>query len=121
MTESATKRYGIVLVDVDATLAQYDGTFVEGEIGPPLPGAVEAITKIREKRYVVIFTTRPLKDVQAWAAQHHLEYDGYVQKPTLGPVDARMWCVVDDRAIQFNGDWIETARQLDTFEPWYRR
>ena len=119
-------RRGLVLVDVDATVAEYDGQFIPHVIGRPLAGAREALREIRQRHFLAFFTTRPEADVRAWAAVHEVEFDYYVAKPEV-PADAdatedghRMHVVIDDRAIQYRGSWAEVLAQLANFKPWYR-
>lgn len=52
------KRKPRVCVDLDGVLAKYDGWKGLGEIGPPLEGANEFLTKLSKIAEVVIFTSR---------------------------------------------------------------
>jgi len=62
-----------VLVDVDGTLAKYDGWHGLGVIGDPIDGAVE-FTHVLAKQYsVVIFTTRAHEKSNRKAASEMLK------------------------------------------------
>lgn len=102
-----------LLVDVDGVLAEYSG-FRNGSIGKPIKGAREALEKLREKFKIVLFTTRRKSEVLAWAKKYRIPFDGYVQKPLN-------WLIVDDRAMQFKGDWKETLGAISAFKPWWKK
>ncbi len=52
----------VVAVDVDATLASYDGWKGVTNIGEPLPGAVEFTRQLSEFAKVLIYSTRTSAD-----------------------------------------------------------
>lgn len=100
-----------VCLDLDGTLAEYQGWQGLEHIGQPLPGAVEFVRKVREKARVVIFTTRTKVDmddrpegvtraglaaiVQSWLDKHGFVVDE-VYTGQGKPIAA---VYVDDRAV----------------------
>jgi len=60
-----------VAVDLDGTLAQYDGWKGIDHIGDPLPGAKEFLTALKDKGYSIeIYTTRCNSHVNNQTAHH---------------------------------------------------
>lgn len=93
-----------VAIDLDGTLAAYDGWKGLEHIGDPLPGAQDFVRGIREFAKVVIWTTRSNYDVngpnshfvvKAWLDKHGFEYDEIF----VGPVKPLVAAFVDDRAV----------------------
>ena len=96
-----------VCVDLDGTLASYDGWKGSDHIGEPLSGAVEFTHKLSEFADVVIYTTRTNTDpklgnhegafelLKAWLDKHGFAYHSIYQgqgKPLAA-------AYVDDRAV----------------------
>ncbi len=102
-----------VCVDLDGVLAWYDGWKGLDNIGEPLPGALEFVTKLSEIADVVVFTTRCSLDpgdqagtiiatpeelrtnVTDWLKKHKFPFaDVYI-----GKGKPRAAAFIDDRAI----------------------
>jgi len=121
-----------ILVDVDGTLAHYDGWKGIHHIGDPFPHAKEFLFQLREKFEVAIWTTRCNLDlnqkevpadvhdpqqylidkVKGWLDEHGMEYD------TILPGKPICAGFIDDRAISCRpmeslGDGL-TDEQVDT-------
>lgn len=98
-----------VAVDFDGVLHPY----TEGWIGlvpadePPMPGAVEFLTGLRERGYrMVVFSTRcnhvdGLQGTQEWLQKWGLAE--FFEEVTCDKPAAVAY--VDDRAVRFSGDW----------------
>ena len=101
---------GWIGVDLDGTLAVYDGWIAENHIGVPIPAMVERVKRwIAEGREVRIFTARVAEggrvvqfgaqvvrdSIEAWC-QEHL---GAVL-PITNVKDHGMIALWDDRAVQ---------------------
>lgn len=95
---------GFIGVDFDGTLAYYDGHYVPGKVGPPIPLMVRRVKRwLRMGKEVKIFTARAssanhVVDVPAirrWCKK----YIG-VELEVTGIKDFRMLVFYDDRAIQ---------------------
>lgn len=96
-----------IAVDLDATLAQYDGWKGEDHIGDPIPGAQEFVKALMEIGDVVIHTTRVrtktgatelAKDrINGWLAIHKFPDDVTVWIGRGKPIAS---AYIDDRAIE---------------------
>ena len=99
-----------VAVDLDGTLAEYDGWKGEDHFGSVRPGAVEAMQRLKSQGHkIIIFTTRGDKaKVAAWLEKNDIPYDHINENPnqpksSSGKVIADVY--VDDRAVDARGDW----------------
>lgn len=115
---------GVVCVDFDGTL------FPWGEIDdvkPPYPGAVDTVKALKESGYrIVIFTSR--MSPTWWFAEGWPD-DAYTYVVQRSIVEERLalWKIpwdditsekvpaiayIDDKAIEFRGDWKEIRKRL---------
>jgi trehalose-6-phosphatase len=96
-----------VCIDLDDTLCTHSGDYAKAD---PIPGAQEALTKLRKAGWcVVVYTGRHFNQWQVtvdWLACHGFEYDQIV----FGKPPARFY--IDDRAIRFDGNWDQVCREL---------
>lgn len=97
---------GWIGVDLDGTLAHYDGWKGADHIGPPIPAMVERVQRWRaEGREVRIFTARVscqpaertavMAAIQNWSAEHIGEVLLVTNVKDFGMIE--LW---DDRAVQ---------------------
>ena len=130
MSIEQEKKQGWIAVDLDGTLAHYDGWLGEDYIGPPIPEMVERVKEwIAEGREVKIFTARvgtgrglsPISGmedtvefaerqralIEEWSIQHI-----GVALPVTAQKDYAMGELWDDRAIQVATN---TGRPIVTF------
>lgn len=105
-----------VCLDFDGVIHAHRSPWCGAEVIPdePIHGTREAIAKLREKYRVVVHSARCATEegfqaVQSWLRTHSIEVDGVYQfKPPAS-------IYVDDRAVPFRGDWLQTARDIDEF------
>lgn len=78
--------------------------------------AKEFLAKLNEKFDIKIFTTRNKILESKWVQQHKI--DVYIQDIT----DRKDLCYlyIDDRCINFNGNYQELSQNIDSFQPWYK-
>ena len=118
-----------LIVDFDGVLHWYRQGWLDGSIyDEPSPGAKEAMQELREIGYkIVIFSTRAfdrtVKGVKEhsqfiamtdWLHRYDIPYDSIwmdIGKP-MGHA------YLDDRAIQFRGNWRESIQAINTFKAW---
>lgn len=101
---SATVK-GWIGVDLDGTLAAYDGWKGEEHIGPPVPRMLERVRRwVEQGRTVKIFTARVCEEesggpvtaaIQSWCVRHL----GYTLEVTCRK-DYQMIELWDDRCVQ---------------------
>ena len=110
--------------DLDGVLAQYSGW--KGEytpIGEPVPGMREYLQELLDNgNTIIIFTLRGAHDVQVWADENKIPYhwiniNGDFYGQNTGKPFADIY--VDDRAVRFNGDVAQLAKDIDGFAPWW--
>jgi hypothetical protein len=103
-------------VDFDRTLHDTEHPVEGRKMGPPLPGALDAIRTLVESGHtVVVFTVRAhapsrIKVVADWLA--------YYQFPKMDITNVKYWadCYIDDRAYRHT-DWTDTLEFLKTLKP----
>ena len=103
-----------ICVDFDGVLNEYDG-YEEGDLGEPLTGSKEFIKELRKKYKVVILTSRPKEQVICW-----LNNNGF---PSMKVTNRKVPAVayIDDRAIQFNGNYKKVISRLKNFKPYWAK
>jgi len=108
----------VIAIDFDATLTKYSGWKGEDYKGEPLEGAKDFLRELNDLGFrIFIVTSRPLKGIDNWLKQHDMSK--YVDKITNLKVAA--YCYVDDRAINFSGDYNKTIEIIKNFIPYYKK
>jgi hypothetical protein len=106
-----------IAVDLDGTLAAYDGWKGEDHFGDVRPGAREALQRFKEKGYlVIIYTCRGNKKlVRAWLEKNNVPFDHINENPHQPPgvsknkMSADVY--IDDKAINANHRWSTIEKQ----------
>lgn len=101
-----------ILVDVDGTLAHYKEGEHDRPIGKPIDGALAAMMILSKKYHIIIHTSRPAHLALPWLDHHGFPYDDYNQKPIAV-------AILDDRALNFQGNWSKMLERLAEFRPWH--
>ncbi|MBK9055351.1 MAG: hypothetical protein IPL78_31960 [Chloroflexi bacterium] len=118
----SNKKY--ICVDLDGTIAHYDVWIGPEHFGEPIDGVHEALKALQEAGWlIIIFTTRHQVDlIRRYLESHQIPFD-YINENPDQPDGA--WAgkpfadvYVDDRAVQFNGDWLATLQEVTHFKPW---
>lgn len=115
-----------VAVDFDGVIHSYISPWQGANIipDPPLPGAIEWLSKLVLDFNVVIFSARCNDDagihaMQQWFIRWGLRPEVHEQI-TYEPGKPSAWVFIDDRAIQFTGNfWHISPGALKKFTPWY--
>lgn len=116
--------HGVLLVDFDGTLFPFGELFSDS---PPLPGAAEAMRKLKAMGYTLrIFSSRlastwlnaagedPVVQqvhMEHLLAQYDIPYDGFAYEKD----PAQFY--IDDRAIEFKNNWKEIVSRLSRHAP----
>lgn len=106
-----------ILFDLDGVLNTYDGKYDKNNIPPIKDGAYKLIKELSEDYKIVIFTTRNSLITSKWIIENGL--DEYVENVTN--VKESAYLIIDDRCINFNGDYEELKSKIKDFEVWYKR
>lgn len=105
-----------ILVDLDGVLNTYTGTFNEKTIPPIKDGAFEFIKNLSCDYNIKIFTTRNSLLTSEWIINNGLR--DFVDDVTN--VKEPSFLIIDDRCINFNGNYEEIYKQIKNFNVWYK-
>jgi hypothetical protein len=111
-----------ICIDFDGVIHAYYDVPWTGETsikGAPVPGAKEAIQKLKAAGHKIIvnsarFSSNPeaVVAIQVWLEIWGIPYDVIsLYKPYAD-------IYLDDRALCFNGDWAKTVNDCENFKPW---
>ena len=102
-----------ICVGFDGVLNEYG--YEERDLGEPLTGSKEFIKELRRKYKVVILTSRPKEQVIHW-----LRNNGF---PSMKVTNRKVPAVayIDDRAIRFNGSYIQTIYEALNLKPYWMK
>lgn len=105
-----------ILIDLDGVLNTYDGKFDEKFIPPINDGALEFIEKLSKKYTLKIFTTRNLLLTSKWV------FDNKIEKfiTDVTNVKEPAYLMINDRCLNFKGNYVEIETQIKGFESWYK-
>lgn len=101
-----------VCVDFDGVLNNYE-YYDDDDLSTPRAGAKEFLESLSKRFYVIIFTARDNSKVEKWLNDHDMPYNEVtnIKKPAVA--------YIDDRALQFNGDYKAILNVIESFEPYY--
>lgn len=113
-----------ICIDIDGTICRYEEWAGANHFGAVLPGAKEAILKLKEEGwYVIIFSTRAdKKAISDFLNLHNIPFDSINENPNQpdnaigGKPLADVY--LDDRAITFRGNWAQAYNEIINFKPW---
>ncbi|PKO17774.1 MAG: hypothetical protein CVU39_04645 [Chloroflexi bacterium HGW-Chloroflexi-10] len=120
-TQRKRRSKPILSLDFDGVLHWYrngwKGAAVIDDI--PTPGAVEFVKNAQEYFKVVVYSSRSHQAGGIEAMQAWMEANGFpqVEFATHKP---QAFLSIDDRAIQFEGEWMDPEALLN-FKPWMKR
>lgn len=113
-----------VCIDIDGTISRYIEWVDAKTFGEVLPHCAETIHHLKaDGWYVIIYTTRADKDeIGKFLTEHNIPYDAINENPNQ-PENAKGGkpiadVYVDDRAIQFDGDWAGAYEKITGFSSW---
>ena len=103
-----------VMVDLDGTLASYDGWKGEWQIGDPIDGAIAAMAVlIAQGHNVYVHTVREEKEhVEGWLRKH--EFPSKMKVWSGAKPIAMVY--IDDRAVRFRS-WTQAMQEVKEFLP----
>jgi len=113
-----------VCIDIDGTISRYIEWVDAKTFGEVLPHCAETIHHLKaDGWYVIIYTTRADKDeITKFLGKYNIPFDAINENPNQpenaigGKPMADVY--VDDRAIQFDGDWAGAYEKITGFKSW---
>lgn len=101
-----------VCIDFDGVLNTYKGWKGEKHLYTPIEGVHEFLEELHEKYNVIILSTRNPNDISIWLYRYALL--DFIDEITEKKPKAIAY--IDDRAINFDGDFNKVLRILDSFK-----
>lgn len=105
-----------ILIDLDGVLNEYTGDFDKDYIPPIKDGAKEFLENLSENFDIKIFTTRNKILATKWLINNNI--DQFVADITN--VKDVAWLYIDDRCLNFDGNFENLSNNINNFKPWYR-
>ena len=105
-----------ILVDLDGVLNNYEGVYDENYIPELKDGAIDFLEKLYESYDLVLFTSRNLLLARKWLVKNKI--DRYITNITN--IKEPSFLIIDDRCINFNGNYDETLEKIKNFKVWYK-
>ena len=107
-----------ISIDLDGVLNTYAGDYKEGYIAPIKEGVYEFLEKLSTGFDIEIFTVRDSELTQKWLRENDL--DKFVIRVTnmKNPFSSVM---LDDRALNFDGDFEKSYQQIVNFKPYWKK
>ncbi len=105
-----------ILLDLDGVLNTYDGKYQKDYIPPIRDGAKDFIKKLYKDFEIILFTTREKQIALDWIIENEL-IDYFCE---ITNVKKPAYLIIDDRCINFNGDYEDLLIKIETFKVWYK-
>ncbi len=109
------KKLKTILIDLDGVLNNYNGKFDEDVIPEIRKGADNFIKELYKNYIIKIFTTRNKILTVKWLIKNNL--DKYIKDVTN--IKEPAWLHIDDRCLNFRGNYNEITEQVANFSTWY--
>ena len=106
-----------ILIDLDGVLNTYTGDFDKNFIPPIKDGAYDFLKKLSENFIIKIFTTRNHLLASKWVIENNLS--DYIDDITN--IKELSYLQIDDRCINFNGNYNELMKNITNFAVWYKK
>ena len=104
-----------ILIDLDGVLNEYSGKFEKNVIPKPKKNVIKFLEYLQKDYEIIVFTTRNLLLTSKWLIKNKL--DIYVKD--VSNIKRSAYLYLDDRALQFNGDYEEMKKSIETFKPYW--
>ncbi len=105
-----------IYVDFDGVINNYTG-WRDGELFEPRDGALDFIQKISVDYEIWIFTVRDPETIWKWLIKYH--FDPFIQDVTNKKEPAHLY--IDDRGVNFNGDYEKLKHDMTHFKPYWQK
>ncbi len=109
----------VISIDLDGVLNTYSGhkDYDENKICPIKVGAYEFLEKLSEIFDIEIFTVRDKELAENWIKDNNISK--FISKVT-DKKNPYSQIIIDDRAIQFKGDYNKTYQEIIDFKPYWK-
>ena len=104
-----------VMIDLDGVLDDYK-FYEEDKIPPIKQGAKEFLERLSKNYRLVLFTTRNAKLAHNWLIDNKI--DRYFYNVTN--VKEPAFVYLDDRGINFDGDFEKALDKIQNFKPYWK-
>ena len=105
-----------ILIDLDGVLNEYTGGFDKDFIPPIKVGAKEFLENLSIDFEIKLFTTRNKILATKWLIENNI--DKYFEDITN--IKDLAWLYIDDRCINFDGNFENLTNSVNLFKPWYK-
>jgi hypothetical protein len=105
-----------ILIDLDGVLNTYTGNFDKDFIPPIKEGAFDFLKNLSEEYQIKLFTTRNKILASKWISENKL--DGFIEDITN--IKELSYLYIDDRCINFNGNYDDLTDKIINFKAWYK-
>ena len=106
-----------ILIDLDGVLNDYDGNFDENFIPKIKSGAKDFLENLSKNYEIKLFTTRNKLLTAKWVFENNIE--NYISDITN--VKDLCFLYIDDRCINFDGNFETLQNKIKNFIPWYKK
>ena len=113
-----------ICIDFDGVLHDYSKGYQGLDVfGGVVKGASEAVQKLHSEGWkIIIFTARPVtQGMRNWLRGNFIPFDYINENPDqMDKKSPKPYADIylDDRGIQFRGDWQQTLKDIDSYENW---
>ena len=115
------KKTRSICVDFDGVIA--DASVPYPDIGNLVEGAEKGLQWLHNQGWeIIIFTCREEDDkLRDFLEEHDIPYDHINTQPGRDHPKPFADVYLDDKAIQFEGDWGSTVEDIEEFCPWHKK
>jgi len=105
-----------LLIDLDGVLNNYDGNYDKDNIPSIKVGAKELLEKLSKDYEIKLFTSRNKLLAGKWILENNLD------KFIIDIINEKQpaWLYIDDRGLNFNGDYQKLYDDIINFKVWYK-
>lgn len=105
-----------ILIDLDGVLNEYTGDYDKDFIPKIKPGAKKFLQKLSREYTIKIFTTRNKLLTAKWLIKNKI--DTLIED--IIDIKEPCWLYIDDRCLNFNGDFSSLYEKISDFKPYYK-
>ena len=105
-----------LLIDLDGVLNNYNGNYDKDFVPPMKDGAKDLLEKLSKDYEIKLFTSRNKLLAGKWIIENNL--DEFITDIISEKQPA--WIYIDDRCINFNGNYAKLYDDIINFEVWYK-